>query len=135
MLRVRDSLHAADSQPSRVRPSGLRPIAEACDEWFYLRCRAEQMTAEANSMVPDDAPLDLRDEYGTDQLAFLLECGGRSARFLLGRTGRKGWVELRRSYEDGEGPVEPIDTATIEDVVIELLAADWSIGVVAGEAR
>ena len=61
MLRVRDSLHAADSQPSRVRPSGLRPIAEACDEWFYLRCRAEQMTAEANSMVPDDAPLDLRD--------------------------------------------------------------------------
>ncbi len=126
MLRVREALQTPDEQPARVRPSALRPIAEACDEWFYLRCRSEQMVAEANSMVPDESPLDLRDEYGTDSLAFVLLCRGRSARFVMGQTGRKGWVELERSYEPGSGPVEPVDQATIEDILIELLAAGRS---------
>lgn len=91
MLRVREALQTPDEQAARVRPSALRPIAEACDEWFYLRCRSEQMVAEANSMVPDESPLDLRDEYGADSLAFVLRCRGRSARFVMGQTGRKGY--------------------------------------------
>ena len=98
MLRVRDVLDGADrSAPLRLRVSPMQPIADATDEWFYLRARSEQVIAEANAMIGDrTAPVDLDDEYGTGQLGFVLRRGGRSVRICMGQTGRQAWVELQR---------------------------------------
>jgi len=121
MLRVRAALDAPDVEPVRVRPSSLRAVAPTTDEWFYLRARAEQVIAEANAMLTG-APLDLEDEFGTGQLAFVLRCADRSARLSMDQTGRQAWVELDRSYVSGHQPVEPADQGTLEDLVIELVA-------------
>jgi len=124
MLRVRDVLDGGDrAVPLRLRPSSLHPVAQATDEWFYLRARSEQVIAEANAMLRGHAELvDLQDEYGTGVLAFILRRGARSARISLGQTGRQAWVELERPYASGVQPVEPEDPAVLEDLVVELLA-------------
>jgi hypothetical protein len=125
MLRVRDVLDGADrSVPLRLRLSPLNRIAEATDEWFYLRARSEQVIAEANAMaVGRAAPVDLEDEYGTGQLGFVLRRGDHSVRICMGQTGREAWVELQRpSLMDGS-PVAPEDQDVLEDLVVELLAA------------
>ena len=131
MLRVRDVLDGADrSVPLRLRLSPLHPIAEATDEWFYLRARSEQVIAEANAMIGDrTAHVDLEDEYGTGQLGFVLRRGDHSVRICMGQAGREAWVELQRpSVADG-GPVAPEDQDVLEDLVVELVAAP------VGEAR
>lgn len=124
MLRIRDMLDGRDrSVPLRLRASSLHPVAEATDEWFYLRARSEQVIAEANAMLRGRAaPVDLQDEYGTGELGFVLRRGARSVRISLGRTGRQGWVELQRPAVVGARPVEPEDPAVLEDLVVELLA-------------
>jgi hypothetical protein len=124
MLRVRDVLDGADrSAPLRLRLSPVHPIAEATDEWFYLRARSEQVIAEANAMaVGRAAPVDLEDEFGTGQLGFVLRRGDRSVRICMGQTGREAWVELQRPSATDEYPVEPEDQDVLEDLVVELLA-------------
>jgi hypothetical protein len=124
MLRVRDVLDGADrSVPLRLRLSPVHPIAEATDEWFYLRARSEQVIAEANAMaVGRAAPVDLEDEYGTGQLGFVLRRGNRSVRVCMGQAGREGWVELQRPSVADEYPVAPEDQDVLEDLVVELLA-------------
>lgn len=121
MLRVRAALRAIDPQGVRLRLSTPRPFAEATDEWFYLRCKSEQMIAEANCMLPEPV-LDLADEYGTGELAFVVRCGNRSSRISMGQDARTAWVDLERSYQPRTGTVEPEDPATVEDLVVELLA-------------
>jgi hypothetical protein len=124
MLRVRDVLDGADrSAPLRLRVSPIQPIADATDEWFYLRARSEQVLAEANAMIGDRTEqVDLDDEYGTGQLGFILRRGGRSVRICMGQTGRQAWVELQRPSAVDEAPVEPEDQDVLEDLVIQLLA-------------
>jgi hypothetical protein len=124
MLRIRDMLDGRDRPaPLRLRASSLRPVAEAVDEWFYLRARCEQVVAEANAMLHDRAaPVDLQDEYGTGELGFVVRRGARSVRISLGRTGRQAWVELQRPHVADARPVEPEDPAVLEDLVVELLA-------------
>lgn len=123
MLRVRDVLDGEDlAVPLRLRASSLHPVAQATDEWFYLRARCEQVIAEANAMLSGRAELvDLEDEYGTGVLAFLLRRGARSARISLARAERQAWVELERPYASGVRPLEPEDPAVLEDLVVELL--------------
>jgi len=124
MLRIRDMLDGIDrSAPLRLRASSLHPVAEATDEWFYLRARSEQVIAEANAMLHGRAaPVDLHDEYGTGEMGFVLRRGARSVRISLGRTGRQAWVELQRLYMTEARPVEPDGPSVLEDLVIELLA-------------
>jgi hypothetical protein len=126
MLRVRAVLDGEDRRmPVRLEPSARRRLAWAADEWFYLRCRSEQVIAEANAMLNGRAELlDLRDEAGTGRLAFTLRYGERSARVWLGQAERQGWVQLERSYEPGCPPAKPEDPAALEDLVIELLGPD-----------
>jgi hypothetical protein len=131
MLRVRAAVGGAGGGAPRLRPSSLRGIAAATDEWFALRCRCEQVVAEANAMLTAaTAPLDLDDEFGTGQLAFVVRCGDRSARVSLTRTGRQAWVELERSYAPSHRPAEPEDLGTLEDLLVELLVGT---GVGSGE--
>jgi len=124
MLRVRDVLDGADrSAPLRLRVSPINPIADATDEWFYLRARSEQVISEANAMIGDrTAHVDLEDEYGTGQLGFVLRRGSRSVRICMGQTGREAWVELQRPSVVDEQPIEPEDQDVLEDLVVELLA-------------
>ena len=123
MLRVRAALDGEDRRtPVRLKPSATRRLAWAADEWFYLRCRSEQVIAEANAMLNGRAAvLDLTDEAGTGRLAFTLSWGGRSSCMWLGETGRQGWVQLERSYQPSGQPEEPADPSALEDLVIELL--------------
>lgn len=123
MLRVRAALESAERPDVRLHASTLRGVAAATDDWFSLRCRSEQMIAEANSMLTDaSASIDLEDEFGTGRLAFVLRCRDRRARISTRQVDRQAWVELERSYRPGHQPVEPVDLGTIEDLVIELLA-------------
>lgn len=124
MLRVRDLLDGADrSVPLRLRMSPVHPIADATDEWFYLRARSEQVIAEANSMIRDRTALvDLDDECGTGQLGFVLRRGARSVRICMGQSGRHGWVELQGLDVAADVPVEPEDQDVLEDLVVQLLA-------------
>ncbi len=128
MLRVRDVLDGADRHaPLRLRSSTLQPFARATDQWFYLRARSEQVIAEANAMLTGRAELvDIEDEVGTGTLAFVLQCGERSARISMGQAGRQGWVELERRHAGSAQPLEPEDPDVLEDLVIELLGSGRS---------
>ena len=80
MLRVRA---AADGENRRaavpLKPAAMQRVAWAADQWFYLRCRSEQVIAEANAMLNGRAAaVDLVDEFGTGRLAFTLSWGDRS---------------------------------------------------------
>lgn len=132
MLRVRAALDGEDCRaPVRLVRSAPRRLARAADQWFYLRCRSEQVIAEANAMLNGRAePLDLDDEVGTGRLAFTLRWRDKSSAIWLGQADRQGWVQLERSYqpgrepgkpEDPAEPEEPADPAALEDLVIELL--------------
>jgi hypothetical protein len=141
MLRVRDVLDGTDRSASlRLRVSPINPIADATDEWFYLRARSEQVIAEANAMIGDrTAHVDLEDEYGSGQLGFVLRRGSRSVRICMGQTGRRGWVELQRpsaaaTSVSGDVPVEPEDQDVLEDLVVQLLV-DPVPADAAGEVR
>jgi hypothetical protein len=125
MLRVRATLDGESAlAPTAVEPSTHRSRARAVDDWFSLRARAEQVVAEANAMLAGRSPLvDLDDEAGTGELAFVLRFGGRWARLSLAIAGLEGWVELRRSDGDpSSDPVEPVDPSVLEDLIIELLS-------------
>jgi hypothetical protein len=123
MLRVRAVLDGENrSTVVQLKPSAPRRLAWAADEWFYLRCRSEQIIAEANAMLNGRAAvLDLTDEVGTGRLAFTLRWGDRSSCLWLGQAGRQGWVQLERSYRSASQPEEPADPSALEDLVIELM--------------
>jgi hypothetical protein len=127
MLRVRAALDGEKTQGVRLRPSTPQKVATATDEWFYLRCRSEQVIAEANAMIAGRGHLiDLEDEVGTGRLAFTLRCRERITRIWMGRIGRKWRVELDRSYAPSPQAVEPEDPETLEDLVIELMSRSRS---------
>lgn len=123
MLRVRAAADGENRRtPVRLKPAAMQRLAWAADEWFYLRCRCEQVIAEANAMLNGrTAVMDLTDEAGTGRLAFTLSWGDRSSCVWLGQTGRQGWVQLERSYQPASQPEEPADPSALEDLVIELL--------------
>ncbi len=123
MLRVRAALDGENREtPVRLQSSATQRLAWAADQWFYLRCRCEQVIAEANAMLRGRAAaLDLTDEVGTGRLAFTLRWGDRSSCVWLGQAGRQGWVQLERSYRPASQPEEPVNPAALEDLVLELL--------------
>jgi hypothetical protein len=123
MLRVRATLDGTDTgAPPRLEPSRPRSRARAVDDWFALRARAEQVVAEANAMGAGVPVVDLEDEVGTGELAFVLRVGPRWARLALRLSGREGWVDLRRNADPPGGPMEPADLAVLEDLIIDLLS-------------
>jgi hypothetical protein len=95
---------------------GDRPVAAAADEWFALRARAEQLVAEANAARPGRIPsLDLVDEAGTGELAFVVRHGAGSVRVAMGRRRRWGWVDV---------DAEPGDDPALEDLIIGMLTPE-----------
>jgi hypothetical protein len=133
MLRVREVVRGAGEPgaSASVRVSVLHPIAEANDEWVYLRCRGEQVIAEANSMIRDPAlpRFELADEFGMDsegaaQLAFVVSYGSRSFRLWLAQSDRRAWIELERSWVQNTQQLEPTDPAVLEDLLVGILARE-----------
>jgi hypothetical protein len=133
MLRVREAVHGTGESgaPASVRVSVIHPIAEANDEWVYLRCRGEQVIAEANSMIQDPAlpRFELVDEIGIDaegaaQLAFVVSYGPRSFRLWLAQSDRRAWIELERSWVPTTQQLEPTDPAVLEDLLVDILARE-----------
>lgn len=95
-------------------------------DWCYLGCRPEQVLAEANAMLPAGTTLvELQDEFGTGQLAFYAD---RAGWVWLAQADRQGRVGLDRSCAPGDQAVAPEDTASLEDLVVELLAQDKESG-------
>ena len=131
MLRVREAMrgaaHGPGDEPVAVQVSTLHGIARANDEWVALRCRAEQVVAEANAMLPPGLPrFELSDECdmtpdGAAMLAFTVGYGIRAFRLWFTQSGRQAWIELRRSWVDTAAPLEPADLATLEDLLVEIL--------------
>jgi hypothetical protein len=100
---------------------GTMSVAAAADEWFSLRARAEQLVAEANAVPAGRAPaIDLVDEAGTGELAFVLRDGSRSLRVSMGRRRGRGWVDLRSGREPDSGPGEPVGDSAL-DLIIDML--------------
>ena len=125
MLRVREAL--AGSRDETVvlhcQTSRLTSIAIAVDEWFMLRARAEHVMAEANAMLdPDLARIQLDDEYGTGELAFVLRWSSRSWRIVIHENvaNRTARVELEGATQTAH-PLKPVDQAFLEDLIISLL--------------
>jgi hypothetical protein len=93
-----------------------RPVAAAADEWFALRARAEQLVAEANAALAGRTPpLDLVDEAGAGELAFVVRHGAGSVRVAMGRRRRWGWVDV---------DAEPGDDPALEDLIIGMLTPE-----------
>jgi hypothetical protein len=133
MLRVREAVRgAAAGESAAVRVSTLHGIARANDEWVALRCRAEQVVAEANAMLASGLPrFELSDECdmtpdGAAMLAFTVSYGDRTFRLWLTQSGRQAWIELRRSWVDTAKPLEPVDQAALEDLLVEILVGGAS---------
>jgi hypothetical protein len=126
MLRVREALSgtAAGAGELRLEASPEQTIAIAVDEWFGLRARAEHMIAEANAMLAPAAPrIELHDEYGTGDLAFVIRWGARWARLVVAAEpppGHAAHVELQEP--GGPARVKPADLAVVEDLIVDLLA-------------
>ena len=126
MLRVRDTVSgtAAEAAGLRLEASPVETIAFAVDEWFGLRARAEHVIAEANAMLDPAAPrIELEDEHGTGQLAFVLRWGDRWARVLVAAEPspeHAARVELQQP--GGAAGVKPADLSVLEDLIIDLLA-------------
>jgi hypothetical protein len=126
MLRVRDTVSgtAAGAGGLRLEASPVETIAFAVDEWFGLRARAEHVIAEANAMLDEAAPrIELDDEHGTGQLAFVLRWGNRWARVLVAAEPspeHAARVELHQP--GGAAGVKPADLSVLEDLIIDLLA-------------
>jgi hypothetical protein len=119
MLRVRAVLAGEDTSVAlRVQPSARRKVAEAAWTWVSCRARAEQVIAEANSML---AGVDLEDEVGKQQPTFVLRRESRWARVSMLRDGTSAWLQPERSYWPGGSPVEAVDAAVLEDLIVELL--------------
>jgi len=128
MLRVRAALDGEDRRPDlRLGPSAPTGVANATDEWVSLRARSEQVLAEANSMVDGRAPLvELDDEFGTGELAFVLKCGGKAARISMAQISmtqgaRQAWVQLQGFGASASQPMAPADPEVLEDLVVLLL--------------
>lgn len=123
MLRVRATVDGEDTWvPPQLRPSQVQPVAAATDAWFSLRARSEQVIAEANAMLTGRPLVDLDDEFGTGELAFVLRYGRQSVRVSMGQRERQAWVELRQSGQPRPaGPVEPVDLSVLEDLIIDML--------------
>lgn len=125
MLRVRATITGEDTWVlPQLRPSSVQPVAAATDAWFSLRARSEQVVAEANAMLTGPPVVDLEDEFGTGELAFVLRYGRQSIRLSMGQRGREAWVELRPSGQPPAGPVdpiEPVDLSVLEDLIIDML--------------
>jgi hypothetical protein len=135
MLRVREAVRgAATTGSAAVQVSSLHGIAQANDEWVALRCRAEQVVAEANAMLTASTGprFELVDEFGMGPdgqavLAFVVGYGDRTFRLWLTQSGRQAWIELLRSWVDTAEPLEPVDQAALEDLLVEILVGERSV--------
>jgi len=122
MLRVRATIDGEDTWvPPQLRPASDQSVAAATDAWFSLRARSEQVIAEANAMLTGRPLVDLDDEFGTGELAFVIRYGRQSARLSMGQRGRKAWVELRQCGQPTARPLEPVDLSVLEDLIIDML--------------
>jgi hypothetical protein len=130
MLRVRDAIHGSDGNRRlpdlRLAPSSPKGVAEANDEWVGLRARSEQVVAEANAMLGGLAqPVQLDDEAGTGELAFVLRCGDSAARISMALAGRQASVSVAGSgvpaLSSAPTSAAPVDAAMLEDLVVLLL--------------
>jgi hypothetical protein len=125
MLRVRETVTGASDEYVTLHFEASRPIriAVAVDEWFSLRARAEQVIAEANAMLDQGADrIQLEDEFGTGQLAFVLRWRKRSCRVLVyeDRVAHLARVEVQDSTR--HGALKPVNQTFLEDLTVSLLS-------------
>ncbi|OYN98982.1 hypothetical protein B0O41_2316 [Propionibacteriaceae bacterium ES.041] len=65
----------------QLRPSRLGARGDGVDKQVILRSLAEQYVSEANAVIEDPADhLELRDEVGGNELAFVVSCRDHLAR-------------------------------------------------------
>ncbi len=125
MLRVRAALagQAPHQAEPRLEPSVTRRIAVAVDEWFSLRARAEQLLAEANAMLaPGDERIELRDEYGTGVLAFVIARRGGWLRLLVQRDEQSHGGRVVIDQPGGaSAAMHPVDLGFLEDLLVSML--------------
>jgi hypothetical protein len=129
MLRVRGMIDGTEPPAeAHFQPSEVRSLARAVDDWFQLRIRSEHVISEANAMLSGRAPVfDLEDEVGTGRLAFTIKREGGWTRFMVGQTGRQGWVATERSGRAFPGPCGPAGPAALEDLLIDMLGPNRGV--------
>lgn len=132
MVRVREATSGGDASATLVfRRSRPQLIAVAVDEWFGLRIRAEQVIAEANSMLHSGGDqIVLEDEHGTGHLSFTLRWRDRSVKVGVDQGDlHSGQVftessTFRPGASWGSVEVHPADEAFLEELAVSLVAID-----------
>lgn len=125
MLRVRETLTGASDECVTLHYETSRPtnIAVAVDEWFSLRVRAEHVIAEANAMLnPGADRIQLEDEFGTGQLAFVLRLRKRSCRVLVHEDPAAHLARVEVQDSTRHGAIKPADQTFLEDLAVSLLS-------------
>lgn len=130
MVRVREATTGGDASATLVfRRSRPELIAVAVDEWFGLRIRAEQVIAEANSMLATRGDhIMLEDEYGTGSLSFTLRWRDRSVKVAVDQADlHSGQVitesaTFRPNQLSGSVGVHPENEAFLEELAVSLVA-------------
>jgi hypothetical protein len=125
MLRVRDiATRTSDERVTlHFEASHATTIAVAVDEWFGLRARAEHVIAEANAMLEQDGDrIQLDDECGTGELAFVLRSSRRSYRFAVHVDAAARRARLAVENSALRGGLKPVDLAFLEDLAASLLS-------------
>lgn len=123
MLRVRAALDGHSDGPPDTEPSSDTALAAAADVHVHVRSLVEQLVAEANSVLRDQAPaITLVDVPDPDALVFSVTCGERSARVETVVNGR---VAQTRVVAPGVSDLEPrrlTDEHQVESLVLTLIS-------------
>lgn len=122
MLRVREVIDGDPAPQPRAEPSAPLPVAAGADRQVLLRSLAEQLVAEANSVLRSEGRfVELSDGTGPGGLFFTLRCGNRTARIDTVVTGGSALARVTAPGIAEDVPCRLTDEHDIEALLLTLI--------------
>lgn len=126
MIRVAEAVgmdfEAEEWPVPATRPSVATPVNEGTDRHVNLRAYAEQLVCEANAVLDHaDDHMSLVDEFGGEELAFLIRYHGRAVRVSTRYLGGAAYGQLVGDGIPHEEPRELEGPQAIPDLLMMLL--------------
>lgn len=105
-----------------TRPSVPKPVRAGVAEHVAIRSLAEQLSSEANAVLPGSDPITLVDEAGDGRLSFSLTYRTRIARWETHFPGPMAVAQLSGDAKVTSGPCELDGPEELETVILLLLS-------------